>query len=384
MELIHRQLNAPDQHFFLLGPRGTGKSTWLHQQFDNALWLDLLDTSTYRSLLAHPERLIDVVEANSAKQHIIIDEVQRIPELLHIVHKIIEEKRDQQFILTGSSARKLKREGVDLLAGRAIIKKMHPFIASELGSKFSVETALQFGLLPVVHSSNTPLESLNAYIHLYLEQEIKAEGLVRNLDQFTRFLEAVSYSHANNLNVSDIARECEVKRTTVVGFIDILFDLLIAWKIPVFSKRAKRALVTHNKFYIFDAGVFRILRPAGFIDRTEEIEGQGLEGLVVQHLQTWIDYSGSDDKIYYWRTRGGAEVDFIVYGSNQFYAIEVKNSSRVRSEDLSGLKSFITDYPECTPVLLYRGKERIKIEGVLCIPVSQYLIEIIPGNPLPL
>ncbi len=383
MELLQRLQNAPEQHFFLLGPRGTGKSTWLHQQYKQALWLDLLETSTYRSFLARPERLLDVVAANSTFKHIIIDEIQRIPELLHIVHKIIEENRDHQFILTGSSARKLKREGVDLLAGRAIVKKMHPFIAAELGSSFSVDAALQYGLLPVIYSSNSPQESLDAYIHLYLEHEIKAEGLVRNLDQFTRFLEAISFSHASTLNLSDIARECEVKRSTVAGFIDILYDLLIAWKIPVFSKRAKRALVAHEKFYFFDAGVFRTLRPTGLIDRPEEIGGQGLEGLVLQHLQAWVDYSISDEKIYYWRTRAGSEVDFIVYGSSHFFAIEVKNSARVRPENLTPLKSFVTDYPECTPILLYRGKERIKIDGILCIPVDKYLVQIIPGNPLP-
>ena len=380
MALITRLISSTQQHYFLFGPRGTGKSTWLRQQFSDAIWLDLLDSSIYRMYLARPERLIDLFEAHATEDRIIIDEIQRIPELLHIVHKLITERPGCQFILTGSSARKLKRAGVDLLAGRAIVRSMHPFIAAELGDDFSIDSALQYGMLPVVRASEAPGDSLKAYIHLYIEQEIKAEGLVRNLDQFVRFLEAITFSHGNVVNTSDIARECEVKRTTVVGYIEILEDLLLARKVPVFARRAKRALVSHTKFYLFDAGVFRALRPTGTVDRPEEISGQVLEGLVLQHLQALVDYGSMDAKIYFWRTRAGSEVDFIIYGDKVFNAIEVKNSIRIRPEDLTGLKSFRLDYPECKPILLYRGKEKIVADGILCIPVEAFLRSLIPGT----
>ncbi len=383
MPLIERLLGHIDQHYFLFGPRGTGKSTWLHQKFNDALWLDLLDSSIYRTYLARPERLIDLIDAHPDARLIIIDEIQRIPDLLHVVHKLIEEKRAIRFILTGSSARKLNRAGVDLLSGRAVVRSMHPFIAAELGDSFSIDSSLLTGLLPVVFSSTTPQESIKAYIHLYLEQEIKAEGLVRNLDQFARFLESVSFSHGNVINLSDIARDCEVKRTTVTGYIEILEDLLLTRKVPVFTKRAKRLLVNHVKLYLFDAGVFRALRPAGPVDRPEEISGPGLEGLVLQHLHAWIDYSDSDAKIYFWRTRAGSEVDFIIYGSAVFHALEIKNTVRIRPHDLSALKSFKADYPECTPILLYRGRERVVTNDILCIPVEQYLKKVVPGAPLP-
>ena len=378
MTLIPRFFNENGKSYFLFGPRGTGKSTWLRNIHPDVAWIELLDSAVYRSFLSYPERLEDYVELHRNKGIIIIDEIQRVPQLLSMVHKLIEKMPDIRFILTGSSARKIRQAGVDLLGGRAIIKEMHPFLAAELGNEFSIEKSLETGLIPLVWSSEHPAETARGYIGLYLEQEIRAEGLIRKLDNFTRFLETVSFSHGHLLSISDISRECQVKRSTVDGYIEILEDLLIAKRIPVFSRRAKRALVAHTKFYFFDCGVYRSLRPRGPLDRPEDLLGQALEGLVFQNLQAWIDYSGLDMRLFFWRTRAGSEVDFIVYGSDCFWAIEVKNSSSIRRSDLGPLKTFFEDYPESIPIFLYRGKEVTKQNGILCIPVDIFLKKLDP------
>ena len=383
MKTIRRVLSHSIGSFFLFGPRGTGKSTWLRHEYSDACFIDLLSDDVYRRLLAHPERLREIVGGNADKRVFVIDEVQRCPSLLNTVHQLMEEDKRLCFVLTGSSARKLKRSGVDLLAGRATLRTCHPFLATELGSEFSLTRALQNGLLPLVVSSENPEETLRAYLGLYMREEIQMEGLVRNIAGFSRFLEAISFSHGALLSVADIARECEVSRTTVNDYISILEDLLLATKLPVFSKRAKRQLVAHGKFYFFDAGVFRAVRPAGPLDRSEEIDGAALEGLVFQHLRAWNDYSGSRNTLGFWRTKAGVEVDFVVYGPKTFAAVEVKNSGKIKSGDLGGLSAFAEDYPEAQRFLLYRGKERLLIDGVQCIPCDAFLKALRPCEPLP-
>lgn len=383
METISRFFNDPGQSFFLFGPRGTGKSTWCSMSFPDALLVDLLRPEVYRAYSGRPERLRELIEGNPDRRRIIIDEIQKVPELLSVVHSLIEEKQDLQFILTGSSARKIRRAGVDLLAGRAFLRTLHPFIAAELGDRFLLEEALTHGLLPLVLASQSPAQVLESYAALYVQEEVKMEGMVRNVGAFSRFLEAVSFSHASVLNVSNIARECEVERKTVDGYISILEDLLLAYRIPVFSTRAKRRLAAHPKFYIFDVGVFRSLRPRGLLDRPEEIAGAGLEGLVVQHLRAWSAYRGGKNTLHYWRTRAGVEVDLVIHGEDGLWAIEVKNSKRVHSQDLRGLHRFAEDYPESRRLLLYRGPERLKKGSVLCLPCEDFLRDLHPGRSLP-
>jgi len=221
---------------------------------------------------------------------------------------------------------------------------------------------------------------LRGYVGLYLEQEVKAEGMVRNLGDFARFLEAVSFSHGQVLNVSAVARDAGVHRKTVQGFLDVLEDLLLSFQLEVFTRRAKRRTAAHPKFYLFDAGVFRSLRPAGPWDRPAEIDGAALEGLVAQHLRAWIAYSGRDMGLHTWRTRSGVEVDFVLYGREVFRAIEVKNSAEVRPADLRGLRAFRDDYPESQALLLYRGSRRIRKEEVLCMPVEEFLEALEPSG----
>lgn len=374
MEIINRFLKAEKQSFFLLGPRGTGKSTFIKNTYPDALYVDLLLPDVFRNYTARPERLLEAVHAQKNKKAVVIDEIQKVPHLLEVVHSLIEEKLGLQFILTGSSARKLRKTGVNLLAGRALMKRMHPFMAAELGGKFNLGKALHTGLIPLIMSSEEPVSALQAYVDLYIREEVQMEGLTRSIGNFSRFLEAVSFSHASVLNISNVARECQVERKVVEGYVNILEDLLLGFRIPVFTKRAKRSVASHPKFYFFDAGIYGILRPAGPLDRPEEKAGAALEGLVAQHLRAWIDYRNPRCQLSYWRTSAGSEIDFIVYGKDLFWAIEVKNASTIHPQDLRALKTFGLDYPQAKRVLVYRGKEKLKREGINIEPCNEFLL----------
>jgi predicted AAA+ superfamily ATPase len=237
---------------------------------------------------------------------------------------------------------------------------------------------LEFGLIPLIFEASNKEKVLKTYAALYVSEEVQAEGLVRNIGNFSRFLEAISFSHGALLNISNVARECQVERKVVENYVSILEDLLLSFRVPVFTKRAKRAVVNHAKFYFFDAGVFRSLRPEGPLDRPEEIAGATLEGLVAQHLMAWNSYRGEKNSLFYYRTRAGSEVDFVLYGKEVFWAIEVKNTSRINDSDLRSLKNFQEDYPECQTFFLYRGKERLKKGQINCIPCDQFLAELDP------
>ncbi len=379
MNDVPRILKTPKESFFLFGPRGTGKSTYLQKYYPKAKYIDFLDPETFRLYSTHPERIREVVLGNVPQKQFILDEIQKVPEVLTVIHELIETKQNFQFILTGSSSRKLKRTGVDLLAGRATLCRMHPFTAHELNEQFDFEKSMRFGLLPLVYSKNDPKETLRAYIGLYIKEEILAEGFVRNIGNFSRFLEAVSFSHGSVLNTSNVARESGVERKTVEGYLSVLEDLLLCFYLPVFTKKAKRDLIAHRKFYFFDAGVFSQIRPQGILDSPQEMQGPLLEGLVAQNIHAYIDYHLKDCQLYYWRTRTGLEVDFVLYGKNVFHAIEVKNSKTIRAEDLKGLHAFLEDYPQCSAYLLYRGKEKLKKGNILCLPVEDFLLKELPG-----
>jgi predicted AAA+ superfamily ATPase len=343
--------------------------------------VNLLRPEVHRELTARPERLSELVLGSQGIRDVVLNEVQRAPGLLPVVHDLIETGPERRFVLTGSSARKLRRERMDLLGGRAVLRTMHPFMAAELPG-FSVEASLAHGLVPLVVMASDPVDVLKAYASLYLEQEVRTEGLVRNVGDFARFLEVVSFSHASILNLSRVARETQVSRKTVEGYLGILEDLLLAWRLPVFSRRAQRATVAHPKLYLFDAGVFRSLRPAGPLDRPDEIEGAALEGLVAQHLRAWVAYGAKDFELAYWRTKYGVEVDFVVYGPDGFWAVEVKHAATVRREDVRGLRALREDYPECEPLLVYRGDARLVVNGVRCIPIHDFLVGLRPDHGL--
>lgn len=369
---IKRQIRIPALSFFLFGPRGTGKSTFVKTLIDRkTLYIDFLEPGTFRTFASFPETLIKTFYAVKPEK-IIIDEVQKVPEILGVVHKLMEEHK-VRFILTGSSPRKLKKTGADMLGGRAVYCRMHPFTAAELGDNFLLEKALTTGLIPVVERSEDPEKTLEAYIDIYLREEIMAEGLIRNIGSFARFLETISWSHGSVLNISNIARECQTPRSVVTGYIDILEDLLLAYRLPVFAKRPGRKTASHQKFYLFDTGLYRRLRQRGPLDTESEISGPALEGLVGQHLRAYCDYELPDVRLYYWRTLAGNEVDFILYGRNKFVAVEVKNTKVTNPADFRGLYSFGDDYPEAKLLLIYRGSIPMKHKNILVIPVESFL-----------
>ncbi len=374
--MFARMLQQPTGSCLLLGPRGTGKSTWVRQQFPDALVLDLLDYATYSELLARPDRLSHQLQAaGKPVKVIVIDEVQRLPELLNEVHRLIE-TTSTQFVLTGSSARKLRRSGVNLLAGRARSAAMHPITAYELGEQFDITRSISFGHLPTAQTAADAQRYLAGYVGTYVREEVMAEALVRNLDGFSRFLTAASFSQASVLSVTTVARDSGVNRKTVEGYFDLLDDLLIAFRLPVFQRRAKRDLTTHPKFYFFDAGVFRAVRPKGPLDPHEEIDGAAIETLVAQDLRATNDALQLGYQLSFWRTRSGQEVDFVLYGERGLLAIEVKRSSVFRDRDLAGLQAFGEDYPVAQRFLFYGGDREYLVDGIRVLPLTKALREL--------
>jgi predicted AAA+ superfamily ATPase len=373
--MYSRLLSPPDAHsFFLFGPRGTGKTTWVRRSFPGAVYIDLLEAELFTRLTANPQRLESLIP-DGHRDWIVIDEIQRIPDLLSEVHRLIE-TRKHKFALTGSSARKLRRGGVNLLGGRARTLSMHPLTAGELGGDFNLGHSLRFGHLPVAYAEPHPEKYLAGYVRAYLEEEVRQEGLTRNLGAFTRFLEAASFSQGAVLNISEVARECAVERKVVESYFGILEDLLIGYRLPVFSKRAKRRLVAHPKYYFFDAGVFRALRPKGPLDSPEEIDGAACETLLFQELLAVNDALDLGYKIFYWRSAAQQEVDFVLYGAKGLFAFEIKRAARISGVDSRGLRAFLKDYPMAKVFFLYGGRRRMREGPIDLVPIETALREL--------
>lgn len=374
--MYSRLLKAPlkeNQSFFLFGARGTGKTYWITSSLNKSFIVDLLESEISFDLEANPQRLEKLIPENF-KGWVVIDEVQKVPSLLDEIHRLIEKKRIK-FILTGSSARKLKQKSSNLLAGRALIYKMYPLTVEELRDDFNLEKSILYGHLPKIYDDKklNPEKYLSSYVKTYLKEEIKQEGFSRNLGAFSRFLEAASFSQGSLLNVSEVAREAGVKQKTVEGYFDLLEDMLISYRIPVFTKRAKRRLVAHPKFYFFDVGIFRALRPKGMFDKKEEINGIALETLFLQEIIALNEYHELNYQIYYWRTSHGVEVDFVLYGPKSFIAIEVKSRKKIHPGDLNGLKSFASEYPQAELFLFYGGNREEMHDGIKVIPIEKAL-----------
>ncbi len=371
--MYQRLLKPPETHqsYFLFGPRGTGKTIWVKSFYPNALYLDLLQSGLYTDLLARPEQLESLIPPGF-NNWIIIDEIQRVPQLLNEVHRLIE--KNKRFILTGSSARSLRRQGANLLGGRARMERMHPLTAVELGESFNLAKSTQHGLMPVIWSkSDDPRQYLEGYIEVYLHQEIAQEGIVRQLGDFARFLKIASLSQGQPIQISNIAREVALPRDRVSGYFQIVEDLLIAIQIPPFTRRARRRLVLHSKFYFFDAGLYRALRPKGPLDVQEEIDGPVLETLILQNIRAINDSLHLEYEICFWRTSNGLEVDFILYGPHGLHAIEIKRSRSLTRKDLGGLRAFQEEYPEAICWVVYGGDERQYLDNISAFPFVEFL-----------
>ena len=357
--------------FFLFGPRGTGKTTWLRQHLPDRLSFNLLQSESYNRLSANPGLIREMIPPHY-DDWLIIDEIQRIPELLNEVHDLIE-SRNHIFILTGSSARKLRQKGVNLLAGRALTYYLHPLTVKEQGDAFQLSQSLHFGHLPARFSEHDPEKYLKDYVQTYIREEVLQESLTRNIGHFSRFLEVASFSQGSVINTSEIAREAHIERPTAENYFSIIEDLLIGTRLPVFTRKAKRKLISHQKFYYFDTGVYRAIRPMGPLDSEAELDGPALETLVLQELRALNDYLQCHYQLYYWRTKNGLEVDFILYGPQGLIAIEVKRSPYIHPKNLRGLKEFKKDYPPARCYLIYGGSTPLYVEDITVLPMERAL-----------
>ena len=351
---------------FLYGRRQTGK-TWLIRHTLSAYrTYNLLDSETYLKLSRTPARLRE--ECTSKDRIVVIDEIQKLPGLLDEVHYLIEEK-NIHFLLTGSSARKLRHGGVNLLGGRARVKHLYPFIRSELKDHFDLSRALNSGLLPSIYFSDAPDEDLQAYVGTYLKEEIAAEGLTRNIPAFSRFLEVAALCNGQMINYTNIANDAQVARTTIHEYFQILKDTLIASEVSAWGKSKKRKPIGTSKFYLFDPGVTRFLQNRKTIQSKSPEFGEMFETYLFHELKAYADYR-SRGEVCYWRSLSGFEVDFILSDST---AIEVKSSSTISPQDLKGLKALQEEKKLKHYVLVCFEKEPRIVNGIRILPWDLFL-----------
>jgi uncharacterized protein len=358
---------------FLLGPRQTGKSALIHHLLAPYKVYNLLESKTYIGLQKNPALIRE--ELGPQDKIIVIDEIQRIPELLNEVHLMIEE-HDIKFLLTGSSARKLKKKGVNLLAGRARTRNLHPFTAAELGDDFELLKALQIGLIPSIYFSDEPGEDLEGYVNTYLQLEISAEAVVRNLGVFSRFLEIAALSNGQMINYTEIASDTEVSATTIREYFQILEDTLIGHKLLPFKKTIKRKPIVTPKFYFFDTGVVnQLVGRTSVSEKTKEF-GDLFETYIFHELLSFCSYNKSKKlTLHYWRSTSQHEVDFIL---NEKIAIEVKSKVNVTKRDLKGLIA-LREENICRDFFLVCRVPKIKtIDNIKIIPYQSFL-ELLPS-----
>ena len=367
-----RLTRVPEQSFFLLGIRGVGKSTWARQAFPDAPRLDLLDEALFADLLAEPALFRQLLSGVGPGQWVVVDEIQRIPRLLNEVHRQIEE-RGVRFALLGSSARKLKTAGTNLLAGRALRKAMHPLTPAELSDDFDLDGALRYGTIPLVWTATDRREVLQSYTQLYLREEIRAEAVVRNLSGFVRFLPVAAIMHGQTVNASSVARDAGIARTTVNGYLEILEDTLLTVQLPAFEAKLGVRERRRPKLYWADPGVVRaVKRQLGPV--AEEERGALLEGWVLGLLRAHNEHQRIYDDIGYWAAaESAAEVDFVLTRDREHVAIEVKASERYNTAMLKGPRA-VADLPGLARrILLYRGRRAFRTEdGIDVWPLENF------------
>lgn len=352
---------------FLLGPRQTGKSTLLRKLFPDALYVDLLEADTFRELSAFPETLRQRVEEKH--QIIVIDEVQKLPQLLDEAQLLIDRNKDLRVVLTGSSARKLKRGKANLLGGRALFLKLHPLTSAELSFNRILDR-LNWGGLPAVLDSEFPQQDLNAYVGTYLREEIQAEGVTRSIENFSRVLEFSSHLNGSQVNYTKVGNDAQVPPRTVQDYFTIFQDTLIGELLPCFQGTKKRKAVSTDKFYFFDLGVARNLARIGVIEERSKAFGDALEHLVFLELQAYRDYQMMDFELTYWRSRSKLEVDFLI---NDEVAIEVKGTSRISPSDLKGLKALNEEITLNRKIVVCSETEMRKVDDIEIMPINRFL-----------
>jgi predicted AAA+ superfamily ATPase len=379
-----RRLVPPKRSFFVFGPRGTGKTTWLRQALPQAEWFDLLRTQLYLELTRTPELFRQRVQALPRGRWVVVDEIQRLPSLLHEVHALISEHGSRySFAMSGSSARRLKRLDIDLLAGRAVNRQFFPLTAAELSFKLDVDDILRFGLLPQVRTDREyAVDILDAYVGTYLREEVQQEALVRRLDSFSRFLHVAGLINGQIVNTSGIARDAAVARPTVQGYFDVLTDTLIGIWLPAWRRRAKVKEVASPKFYFFDPGVARAL--AGRVREPLESVERGflLETWVLHELRAAIAIDNLGGELAYWRTPTGTEVDFVWSRGERAVGIEVKASRTWRREFGSSLKTLHWDGVLGNGYGVYLGADELRDGPIRVLPLATFLRELTSGRVL--
>lgn len=382
--MINRILRQPESSFLLLGPRQTGKSTLLRQWFGDALWFDLLDQRTALSIARDPGYFADAVQAQPPDRWIVVDEVQRAPQLMDEVHRLIE-LRGYRFALSGSSARKLKRGGANLLAGRALVYHLFPLTAGELPPEVTLTQVLRSGTLPPValeRSDEIRCERLRAYVGTYLAEEIRAEALTRNVPGFARFLTVAGLANAQLTNLSNLARDSAVARTTIQTYFSILEDTMIGTMLPAWTPRVRVREVAHPKFYMFDCGVLRAITDRLGIEPSDEERGVLLETFIFNELRAAMHYRRASGTLSYWRTHDGAEIDFVWTRGEKIVAVEVKASRTWKLEHDRGFRLFreAMGAREVRCYGVYLGDMELMRNDVPILPAARFLADLHAGK----
>ena len=384
IKTLRRITVAPKGSFFLFGARGVGKSTWARETLADAHRFDLLDEGLFQSFLAEPGLFGAELRTVAPESWVVVDEVQRIPGLLNEVHRAIEELR-LRFALLGSSARKLKTAGTNLLAGRALWRTMYPFVPEELGDAFDLESTLQFGSIPLIVAAEDRAATLAAYVQLYLREEIRGEALVRNLPGFVRFLPIAALAHGQVVNVSSIARDAGTARSTVQGYLEILEDTLLAWRLAAFETRLRVRERKHPKLYWIDPGLVRAVKKQTGVVSPEEA-GPLFEGWIHTLLRAYGETGSLFDEIAYWAPAEAqsVEVDFLLQRGGEHLALEVKAGTRFAPPWLSGLRA-IGDLPRLARrILVYPGTRELRTpEGIEVWPLGKLLTALAEGTLWP-
>ena len=363
---------------FLWGARQVGKTTLLDELFPNSHRYDLLRAKDYNRLLRRPELLGEELDSLGPNDTVVIDEVQKIPQLLDEVHSLIQ-RRGIRFILSGSSPRKLKRYGANLLGGRAIRKVLYPLVSAEIPD-FNIVKAVNNGMIPRHYLVDNPWERFRAYINVYLNEEIREEAISRNLQSFSRFLEVAAQSDGEMLVYKNVAQDCGIDYRTVKSYFEILQDTLVGYLIPGFTLSKKRTALLSPKFYYYDVGITNFLLGRRNMEPGSELFGHSFEHFIIQELIAWLGYHQSDEKLTYWHTTSGYEVDAII-GEGRV-AIEVKSCEEIKSRHLHGLKAFAEDFPNSRLIVVSLDTYRRRMNGVEIIPVMEFLSDLWNGNIL--
>ena len=375
---IRKQLfvGSGKQSLFLWGARQTGKSTLLKQLFPDGLWFDLLKSDVYRRYQKDPSQFREVIIANTTSKVVIVDEIQKLPELLNEIHWLIENYQ-VRFIMSGSSPRKIIRSNANLLVGRGLRYELYPFIQAEI-PEFNLLKALNNGLLPRHYLSQNPKKMIEAYLGNYLRDEIISEAKIRNINAFNLFLEAAAFSNGEIINYTNIASECGVSSVTVRDYFQILEDTLIGRFVPSFQKKPKRRVILAPKFYYFDVGIANYLLKRGSIEIGSEAFGNALEHFIYQELYAHSSYSDLNYSISYWRTTSQIEVNFIL--GNHEVAVEVKGTNNVQSRHLKGLKSFSEEYKVKKLVIVSNDPMERSIGDITILPWNLFLKKLWAGE----